>query len=75
MKTNKLVQKGLDTGEMDEWQKNRSSQSYRSGSFNKYENCVLMVFCGLNNNTFKLFLKEHMVMHGYKNLTISFVSH
>ena len=23
--------------------------------------CVLMVYCGLNNNTFKLFLKDHML--------------
>ena len=23
--------------------------------------CVLMVYCGLNNNTFKLFSREHIV--------------
>ena len=35
--------------------------------------CVLMVYCGLNNNTFKLFIKDHMLID-FK-LTISFVSH
>ena len=35
--------------------------------------CVLMVYCGLNNNTFKLLLIEHIVNWLY--LTISFVSH
>ena len=36
---------------------------------------VLMIYCGCNNNTFKLFLEEHMAKHGYKSLTISFGSH
>ena len=25
--------------------------------------CVLMIYCGLNNNTFKLFLREHIVRY------------
>ena len=37
------------------------------------QHCVLMVYCGLNNNTFKLFIKDHMFID-FK-LTISFVSH
>ena len=24
--------------------------------------CVLMIYCDLNNNTFKLFLEEHIVI-------------
>ena len=24
-------------------------------------NCVLMIYCGLNNITFKIFLKEHIM--------------
>ena len=33
--------------------------------------CVLMVYCVLNNNAFKLFLKGHSVIL----VTVSFVSH
>ena len=40
---------------------------------NKESYCVLMVCCGLNNNAFKLFVKEHIVI-GFE-LTISFVGH
>ena len=46
-----------------------ANSSFKKGAV---ENCVLMVYCELKNNTLKLLLKEHIFSLG---LTISFVSH
>ena len=37
------------------WQREKRGSNLRQA-------CVLMVYCGLNNNTFKLFLKGHMLL-------------
>ena len=36
--------------------------------------CVLMIYCALNNNTFKLFLRVHIEFKVVIRLTISFAS-
>ena len=48
-----------------DWEYSSNLSLMSISSYVEYETgniyCVLMVYCGLNNNTFKLFSREHIV--------------